>query len=61
MPYNCKIIEVDDQPVVTIRTITAVENLPNSLEKRVEALRVTWENWVSSQWVCHSQPITIWI
>ena len=28
MKYECKIIEVRDQPVLAIRTITAVENLP---------------------------------
>ncbi|MGV8026465.1 MAG: GyrI-like domain-containing protein [Anaerolineaceae bacterium] len=28
MNYECKIIEVGDQPVLAIRTITAVENLP---------------------------------
>ncbi len=28
MKYECKIIEVEDQPVLTVRTVTAVENLP---------------------------------
>lgn len=28
MSYECRIIEVGAQPVLTIRTITAVENLP---------------------------------
>ncbi len=28
MKYKCKIIEVEDQPVLTVRTVTAVENLP---------------------------------
>ncbi len=28
MKYECKIIEQSEQPVLTIRTITAVENLP---------------------------------
>jgi effector-binding domain-containing protein len=28
MKYDCRIVEVKDQPVLTIRTVTAVENLP---------------------------------
>lgn len=28
MEYNCKIIELDDQPVITVRRTNPVENLP---------------------------------
>ncbi len=38
MNYDCRIVEVKDQPVLIMRTVTAVEDLPAFLGKAYDAI-----------------------
>ena len=62
MKYMRKIIEMEDQPVLTVHTITVVKNLlPHSLRKPVTVLPITWQNWGNSLPGCLLLLITTWI